>query len=140
MVPRLLSSMSDDQSLAAALERAARTAIGDELRSLTYFDEETQEQLYLRDDLEADADLEGFVETERLGFRSQGDYGDSELGEYRFTIRSFEYGYLTRVIEDGHGAFVTTGEMSVQRFGDLAAALRSVLREHEPREEGADTG
>ena len=42
---------------------AARTATGDELRSLTYFTEEAVEQLYLRSDLSRTADLVGFAES-----------------------------------------------------------------------------
>lgn len=113
------------------LTRTARTTVGDELRSLTYFTEDDVEQLYLRDDLEADADLVGFAETERLGFRSQLDYRSSELGEYRFTIRVFERGYLTRVIVGDHGAFVTTDAMARDRFEELASALKGVLEEFE---------
>jgi len=124
------STTSDD--LTSELEHAARTAIGDELRSLTYFTPGEQRQVYLRAGLSADADIEGFVETERLGFRSQHDYGDSELGAYRFTVRAFEHGYLTRVVVGDHGAFVTCDEMHIDRFQEVAAALRSVLSEHDP--------
>lgn len=112
------------------LVSACRTAVGEELRSITYFTEGVTEQLYLRDDLEADADLVGFAENERLGFRSQSTYRGSELGEYRFTIRVFEGGYLTRVIVDDRGVFVTTDPMSVSRFEELAAAVRGVLTEY----------
>jgi len=111
------------------LTSAARTVVGDELRSVTYFSEDEVEQLYLRDDLEADADLVGFADTERLGFRSQTAYQDSELGPYQFTIRVFERGYLTRVIVGDHGAFVTTDAMARDRFEELAAALQGVLGE-----------
>ena len=41
-------------------------------------------------DLEADADLVGFADTERLDFRAQTDYNDSELGSCRFAIRVFD--------------------------------------------------
>lgn len=112
------------------LVRASRTAVGDRLRSITYFDASEEAQLYLRDDLEADADLVGFADSERRGFRSQSVYSRSELGEYRFTIRVFERGYLTRVIADGHGVFVTTDEMARDRFEELASAVRGVLQEH----------
>lgn len=108
---------------------ATRTAVGDELRSIAYFTEDALEQLYLRGGLESDADLVGFAETERLGFRSQRDYGDTELGGYLFTIRAFEHGYLTRVIVGDHGVWVTTDPMARDRFEELAAALKGVLRE-----------
>jgi hypothetical protein len=118
---------SDD--LADQLVSACRTTVGDELRSVTYFTEDEQEQLYLRGDLEPDADLVGFADNERLGFRSQTLYDETELGEYQFTMRSFDHGYLTRVIEGDRGAFVTTDEMEMDRFQELATAMRSVLGE-----------
>jgi len=114
------------------LVSAVRTAGGDEVRSITYFTEDGVEQVYLRGDLETGADLVGFADVERLGFRSQTDYQGSELGEYRFTIRVFEHGYLTRVIDDGHGVFVTTDPMARDRFDELAAALRGVFRDFDP--------
>ncbi|MFB6111497.1 MAG: hypothetical protein ABEJ35_03065 [Halobacteriaceae archaeon] len=117
----------ESSDLADALVRACRTAVGDELRSVTYFDPETVSQLYLRDDLSRDADLVGFAEAERLGFRSKSVYSASELGDYQYTIRVFESGFLTRVINDGRGVFVTTDGMRLERFGDLAAAVEDVL-------------
>ena len=122
-----MSSDSLTEELETELRSAARTVVGDELRSLTYFTEGTVEQLYLRNDLEADADLVGFADTERLGFRSQMDYAGTELGEYQFTIRVFEHGYLTRVIVGDRGVFVTTDELARDRFEELAAAMRGVL-------------
>ena len=110
------------------LVSAARTVVGDELRSVTYFTDEDVEQVYLRGDLEAEADLVGFADTERLGFRSRTDYSRTELGPYRFTIRVFEEGYLTRVIEGDRGVFVTTDPVARDRFGELAIALRETLR------------
>ena len=127
VVPMSDRSLPDD--LREALVSATRTVVGDELRSITYFTEDTVEQVYLREDLEADADLVGFADTERLGFRSQMDYRDTELGEYQFTIRVFEHGYLTRVIVDDRGVFVTTDPMPRDRFEELATALRSTLHE-----------
>ncbi|WP_123621151.1 hypothetical protein [Halorubrum sp. CSM-61] len=111
---------------------AARTATGDELRSLTYFTEEDVEQLYLRSDLSRTADLVGFAESERHGFHAQSLYADTQLGEYRFTVRVFENGYLTRVINDGHGIWVTTDSMDIDRFEELASALASILRSFDP--------
>ena len=122
-----MQAPSDD--LAESLTEAARTAIGDELRSLTYFTDESVEQLYLRGDLEAAADLVGFADLERLGFHSKAGYRETELGAYQFTIRVFENGYLVRVIEDGHGVFVTTDAMARTRFEEVADALAAILRE-----------
>jgi hypothetical protein len=122
---------SDD--LADQLISACRTAVGDELRSVTYFTEDEEEQLYLRGDLEPGADIVGFTDNERLGFRTQAVYQDTELGNYRFNIRVFERGYLTRVIVGDHGAFVTTDEMEMNRFKELASAVESVLAEERPK-------
>jgi len=117
----------DDQ-----LVSACRTAVGDELRSVTYFTEDDEEQLYLRSDLESDADLVGFADNERLGFHSQSLYQNTELGDYQFTMRVFDRGFLTRVIVGDHGAFVTTDEMEMDLFKELGSAVRSVLAETEP--------
>lgn len=122
-----MDSISDEQR--EQLVDAARTSVGDELRSLTYFTEDDVEQLYLRDDLQRDADLVGFAENERLGFRSQSAYSETQLGAYEFTIRVFDQGYLTRVIVGNHGVWVTTDEMVIDRFEELASAVATVLRE-----------
>jgi hypothetical protein len=122
MATTLLSDETGTQ-----LVRTARTVVGDGVRSVTYFTPDDVEQLYLRDGLEADADVAGFADTECLGFRSQTDYDDSELGDYNFTIRVFDDGYLTRVIHDDHGVFVTTDPITRDRFEELAAALHEEL-------------
>lgn len=116
-----------DQELAEELISVCRTVVGDELRSVTYFDEEAVEQLYLRSDLSRTADLVGFADHERMGFRSQSAYRNSQLGEYEATIRMFEHGFLTRVIEGEHGVWVTTDSLSIDRFEELSSALKSVL-------------
>lgn len=120
-----------DQVLSEDVEEklvsAARTTVGEELRSVAYFTSETVQQVYLRDDLEQGADLIGFAEEERLGFRSQQAYRDTELGEYQFTIRVFDHGYLTRVITGTQGVWVTTDQMSIDRFEELGTALDSIL-------------
>lgn len=118
--------LSSDQ--AARLVSAARTTVGDELRSLTYFTEDTVEQLYLRDDLDRTADLIGFAENERGGFHSKSLYRGTQLGTYQFTIRVFENGYLTRVIAGDHGVWITTDGMKINRFEELASAVDGVLR------------
>ena len=121
--------MSGDEvsSVGEELTSACRTAIGDRLRSITHFTEDDVEQVYLRSDLDADADLVGFAEAERHGFHLQSLYRASELGGYQYTIRTFDRGYLTRVIVGEQGVFVTTGELSMKRFDDVAAAVESVL-------------
>jgi len=122
----MASSISD--TVEEALVSAARTATGDDLRSVVYFSPEGFEQLYLRSDLSPDADLARFVGVERRGFDSQEAYGASELGTYRFTIRAFDHGYVTRVVVGNHGVFVTTDSLSIDRFEEVASALEGVLR------------
>jgi hypothetical protein len=117
--------LSDDQR--EELLSAARTTVGDELRSLTYFTEATVDQLYLRDDLDQDADIAGFAETERVGFRSKQTYEGTELGGYEFTIRVFENGYLSRIIVGDRGVWVTTEGMPIGRFEELGSALAAVV-------------
>lgn len=118
---------STDPDLDQELLSACRTMVGDELRSLTYFTAADHRLVYLRDDLEHDASIEDFARYERTGFVSQGAYLDPELGEYRATIRVFENGYLTRVIVGDHGAFITTDEMKIERFGEMAEAVEEIL-------------
>ena len=110
----------------------ARTAIGDSLRSITYFTRDDFEQLYLRADLERDADLSGFIGNEWRGFKiTQDAYRGSELGDYEYTIRAFENGYLVRVTTDRDGVFVTTDGLTMQDFETVAVALDEMLRRHE---------
>ncbi|WP_331234391.1 DUF7522 family protein [Natronorarus salvus] len=118
-----------DAAIEEELLSVCRTVIGDELRSINYFTDETVGQVYLRSDLDRTADLVGIAELERLGFRSQATYEGSQLGEYQATVRMFEYGYLTRVIYGRVGVWVTTDELSMERFEELSTALKSVLAE-----------
>ncbi|ELY59501.1 hypothetical protein QA600_02755 [Natronococcus sp. A-GB1] len=121
-----------DETFADELRSACRTTVGDELRSITYLTEEDVEQVYLRSDLDRTADLIGFAEHERRGFHSQSAYRNTQLGEYEATIRMFENGYLSRVIRGSHGVWVTTDNMSMERFEELTSALSAVLEDHEP--------
>ena len=108
--------------------RTCRTVIGDSLRSITYFTRDDYQQVYLREDLERDADLTTFVGHEWRGFRTIRDaYVGSELGEYRYTIRAFENGYLVRVTTDSRGVFVTTDGLTMHDFNEAATALSGIL-------------
>jgi hypothetical protein len=109
------------------LTGACRTSVGDQLRSITYFTPDAYQQVYLRSDLEADADLSGFVEQARDGFHARTAYRGSELGDYQYTMRVFDRGYLVRVTGDSAGVFVTTDGMTIQRGSEVASALRKVL-------------
>ncbi len=112
------------------LVSVCRTAVGDEIRSVTYFTDDDVEQAYLRADLDQTADLVGFAEIERTGFHAGEMYEGSQLGEYQATVRMFEHGYLTRVVVDRVGVWVTTDIMSMDRFEELSTALKAVLKEH----------
>jgi hypothetical protein len=117
----------DMDDLTEELISVCRTGVGDELRSITYFTEDAVEQLYLRSDLDRTADLTGFAELERSGFRSDELYRNTQLGDYRATVRMFEHGYLTRVIEGQAGVWITADSMSMERFDDLASSVKPVL-------------
>lgn len=122
-----LSETLVDAELADQLVGACRTAVGDSLRSITYFTPDAYEQVYLRSDLESDADLTGFVEQASDGFRAKTAYRGSELGDYRYTIRVFDRGYLVRVTEGARGVFITTDGLTLQRATEVASALQGVL-------------
>ena len=112
------------------LTRACRTAVGDSLRSVTYFDRTDYTQVYLREDLERDADLMSFIGHEWHDFTTaQDSYAESELGEYHYTIRVFENGFLVSVGTDEAGAFVTTEGLTMQDFDALAEAVVSLLEQ-----------
>lgn len=119
----------DSEDVRTELVSVCRTAIGDALRSLTYFTADEYDQLYLREDLEREADIERFVANERLGFTSQDTYGDTELGEYLFTIRVFEWGYLTRAIVGNRGVFATTDPLPIEQFKEIETSVRTVLED-----------
>ncbi len=118
-----------EEEHASEIVSVCRTSVGDELRSITFFTEDELDQLYLRSDLERTADLMGFADLERMGFHSQAAYSDSQLGAYQGTVRMFENGFLTRVIHDDIGVWITTDGMSMERFEELAIALDAVLEE-----------
>lgn len=128
-----LSGMSqallpDEQ--AEEIVAAARTATSDTLRSVTYFTRSNFEQLYLREDLERDADLEEFVGHEWRGYKDTNNaYRDTELGNYRFTIRAFENGYLLRIATDRRGVLLTTDGLTMREYEEAAQAIERLLDE-----------
>ncbi len=125
MSGRILSDELSDE-----IVTTARTATGDSLRSVTYFTRSDFEQLYLREDLERDADLNEFVGHEWRGYKDTNNaYQESELGDYEFTIRAFENGYLLRVATDRAGVLLTTDGMTIQTYDDVAEALERLLAE-----------
>ncbi|WP_415381648.1 hypothetical protein [Halosimplex sp. TS25] len=122
-------SSEEVTELESELVSVCRTAIGDDIRSITYFTVDDYEQLYLRSDLEQDANLEPFVANERLGFTSQQTYEETELGEYKFNIRVFEWGTITRTIAGDLGVFVTTDPLNLDEFSEVDQSIRTVLEE-----------
>jgi len=122
-----MDSPDDASTFADELKSVCRTVVGDELRSITHFTDEDVQQVYLRSDLDPTANLVGFAEIERTGFEADERYRKTELGEYRATIRMFENGYLTSVVSDHAGVWVTTDAMSMDRFEELSSALKSIL-------------
>lgn len=116
-----------DAGRADELVSACRTTVGDQVRSVTYFTPDDFRQLYLRSDLESDADLSGFVEHESFGFQANTAYRDSELGDYEYTIRVFENGFLVRVMTDREGVFITTDGLTLRDFDEVAAAVGALL-------------
>ena len=120
--------LSDE--LAERIVTTARTATGDSLRSVTYFTRSDFDQLYLRGDLERDADLNTFVGHEWRGYRETQDaYRSSELGGYKFTVRAFENGYLLRVAAERRGVLITTDGLSMGSYEEIAEALKRMLQE-----------
>lgn len=123
MATGLLTAEAADQ-----IETTCRTAIGDSLRSVTYFTCDDYTQLYLREDLERDADLSTFIGHEWRGFKTAHTaYDGSELGDYNYTIRVFKNGFLIRVTNDSEGVFVTTDGLLMKDFEELATAINSFL-------------
>jgi len=128
-VPASMGALLADE-VADRIRSVSRTALGENCRSVTYFTKDDFEQLYLRDDLEKDADLTGFIGHEWRGFRlTQAAYEGTELGKYKYTIRAFENGYLIRVTGDREGVFVTTDPRPLHDFETVADALREVFRD-----------
>lgn len=121
-MPDLLDEATEEE-----LVSACRTTVGDQLRSITYFTRDDFAQLYLRSDLAQDADLAGFVDYESLGLDAPTAYRGSELGEYQYTIRVFQNGYLVRVTGENDGVFVTTDGLTLQNFREAATAIAEVL-------------
>jgi hypothetical protein len=119
--------------LAESIVSTARAATSDTLRSVTYVTNANYEQLYLREDLNRDADLDEFVGHEWRGYKDTSNaYNSTELGEYQFTIRAFDNGYLLRVATNRRGIFITTDGLSMREYADAADALEGILKEEFP--------
>ncbi|MFC6724204.1 hypothetical protein ACFQE1_07415 [Halobium palmae] len=127
--------------LSDSIVSACRTGLGDELRSVVYFTPDEFEPLYLRRDLAGDEAAHGaeaaLVENERLATWPEGPYVDRPhdpdlsptLGDYECTVRMFSGGFVGRVVVGRRGVIVTTDELDVRAFEELAVSLRSLLAE-----------
>lgn len=125
----MASNLLPDE-VADRLVETCDSVAGRHLRSVTYFTDADYEQLFLREDLARDADLESFTSVEWHESSIIGDaYRTSELGEHHWTIRAFENGYLLRVSEAGHGIFVTTDDLPMTTFERLGERLDDFLAE-----------
>jgi len=116
------------EARADQLKTACRSAVGDNCRSVTYFDATNYMQVYLRGDLEQDADLMSFIGHEWHDYKTTTDaYTGSELGNYEYTIRNFENGFLVRVGVGDRGVFVTTDGLKLKDFDSLVATITDLL-------------
>lgn len=136
-----MSDVHVSDRLAEGLVAVARTAAGEDLRSVIYITPDGFDLLYLRQDLylgdrerarEVKADLyeierAGFDTADRLTRLSREPGTEPEIGTYEFTLRVFSKGFLSRVLQGDHGVLLTTDEVDVDRFEELAVALRALL-------------
>jgi hypothetical protein len=118
-----------------AIVSAARTGLGDSLRSVVYFTPSTFDVCYLRRDLyessaEAFTAKERLVEIERVGFAEHPVRSTiarrtavHDIGEYEFTVRFHERGFVARVLAGDHGVLFTADEMDVRAFEEVATAV-----------------
>lgn len=132
---------SVDEATADHLVRAARTGLGDSLRSVVYFTPSAFDVLYTRRDLYETAERTAeaksqLVDFERTGFAEipvrtalAGDAGGSDIGPYEFTVRVHADGFVARVIQGDAGVLVTTDDMDVTAFEEVATAIGRLLGE-----------
>ena len=127
------------EEMADSIVSAARTSLGDTLRSVVYFTPSGFDVLYTRQDLydsverttEAKSQL---VEFERTGF-AEGPVrtaladaaGAPDIGAYEFTVRVHGDGFVVRVIQGDAGVLFTTDDMDVAAFEDSATVIRRLL-------------
>ncbi|MFA9417195.1 hypothetical protein [Natrinema sp. HArc-T2] len=131
------TNLNDEQ--ATGIISAARTSLGDTLRSVIYFTPSAFDILYLRQDLygsRADArDAKSqLVEFEQAGFSEvpvrtaiARRESDSDIGDYEFTVRFHENGFVVRVLQREVGILLTIDSMDVNAFEDAAVAIQRLL-------------
>jgi len=138
-----MASTETTTELAETITSACRTAVGDSLRTVIYFTPDGFDVLYVREDLYDGEEgavrrVKGlFVENEQIGFGDAETYREltpepnvePDVGEYQFTMRIFEHGFLSRVIQGDHGVLTTTDGLQIDAFKELAVTLRKLLAE-----------
>jgi len=128
-----------DSEFADSVVSAARTSLGDTLRSVIYFTPSGMDLLYVRQDLyesrqralEAKSML---VEYERVGFAEApvrtalaAPQARESIGPYDFTVRFHEDGFVVRILGNDDGVLFTTDSMDVRAFEEAAIAIRRLL-------------
>jgi hypothetical protein len=130
--------------LAEGIVSAARTGLGDTLRSVVYFTPSAFDVVYLRGDLyessEAARDVKArLVDFETMGFAESpvrsalaAESGPLGIGDYEFTVRFHRDGFVVRILEGDHGVLLTTDSMNVEEFETAAATISTLLLESSP--------
>jgi hypothetical protein len=118
---------------------AVRTSVGDTLRSVVYFTPSAFDVLYVRQDLyesdEAAREAKGrLVELEQVGFAERPvrtaiarERDRAGIGDYGFTVRFHENGFVVRLIEEDAGVLLTADRMDVTAFREATTAARRLL-------------
>lgn len=127
------------EQLASELVAAARTGLGDLLRSVVYFTPAGFDVLYVRSDVDGGGSsareaADRLVDFETVGFAEapvRTVLATSEavgIGPYEFTVRVHRDGFVVRVIEGEGGVLLTTDAMDSDAFEEAATAARALLR------------
>ncbi|MFC6731654.1 hypothetical protein [Haladaptatus sp. DYSN1] len=128
-----------DHELAESIVSAARTSLGDTLRSVVYFTPSQFDVLYTRTDLyESGAEVRDaksrLVDLEMMGFAEAPlrtvlteTSAPSSIGPYEFTVRFHEEGFVVRVVRGNHGVLLTTDAMDVNAFEETVDAFNRLL-------------
>lgn len=124
-----------DTTFADSVISAARTSIGETLRSVIYFTPEEMDLLYVRKDLyesrQGAMEVKSrLVEFERAGFdeapiRSVLSVPSDprSIGAYNFSVRIHDDGFVLRILGSDGGVLLTTDDMEVETFEDAEVAI-----------------
>jgi hypothetical protein len=121
----------------AALVDALAADLGDALRDVWVLDEQTQEPLYLREDVAErieDVDVEQYLDNERYGFVTRETYNLLHYSEFRYTHRGFDTWELFRTfVVDGPekvGVVVGLDTADGYDFGGLTDTIHGIADDH----------